>query len=159
MHSKFHIVVNNSHRIRINTQTNRHYIGPYTSNATQPLSRSTKHQIHLQFSSLLQSDPNKFIKNYVHTPIVDELLPFVALPLCRVPLIFVLIIKEELDRMVGVGVFKQFDTADIINNLVVAHKSNGAIRICVDLTFVNMAIVPDSYLLYTIDELAELFAG
>ena len=43
--------------------------------------------------------------------------------------------------------------------MVVAHKSNGAIRICVDLTNVNKAIVPDRYSLPTIDELAEFFAG
>ena len=43
--------------------------------------------------------------------------------------------------------------------MVVAYKSNGAIRICVDLTTVNKAIVPDRYPLPTIDELAEFFAG
>ena len=43
--------------------------------------------------------------------------------------------------------------------MVVAHKSNGAIRICVDLINVNKAIVPDRYYLPTIDELAEFFAA
>ena len=42
--------------------------------------------------------------------------------------------------------------------MVVAHKSNGAMSICVDLTNVNEAIVPDSYPLPTIDELDEFFA-
>ena len=62
--------------------------------------------------------------------------------------------------MVRDGVLKQIDAADWVSNMVVAHKSNGAIRICVDLTNVNnKAIVPDRYVLPTIDELAEFLAG
>ena len=61
--------------------------------------------------------------------------------------------------MVRDGVLKQIDAADWVSNMVVAHKFNGAIRICVDLTNVNKAIVPDSHPLPTIDELAEFFAG
>ena len=61
--------------------------------------------------------------------------------------------------MVRDGVLKQIDAADWVSNMVVAHKSNGAIRICVDLTKVNKTIAPDRYPLSTIDELAEFFAG
>ena len=61
--------------------------------------------------------------------------------------------------MVRDGVLKQINAADWVSNMVVAHKSNGAIRIRVDLTNVNKAIAPDSYPLFTIDELAEFFAG
>ena len=61
--------------------------------------------------------------------------------------------------MVGDGVLKKIDVADWVSNMVVAHKLNGAIRICIDLTNVNKAIVRDRYPLPTIDKLAEFFAG
>ena len=61
--------------------------------------------------------------------------------------------------MVRDGVLKQIDDVDWVSNIIVAHKFNGAILICVDLTNVNKAIVPDWYPLPSIDELAEFFAG
>ena len=128
-------------------------------NATQPPSMSAPHKALQQFPTLLQADPSKFIKGFVHKPVVNELLPTVAQPLRRVPLALLSKVKEELDRMVRGGVLKQIDAADRVSNMVVAHKSNGNIRICVDLTNVNKAIIPGRYPLPTIDELAEFFAG
>ena len=60
--------------------------------------------------------------------------------------------------MVRDGVLKQIDAADWVSNMVVADKSNGSIRICVGLTSVNKAIIPDRYPLPTIDELGEFIA-
>ena len=61
--------------------------------------------------------------------------------------------------MVRDCVLKQIDAVDWVSNMVVAHKFNGAIRICVGLTNVNKAIIPDRYPLPTIDKLKECFAG
>jgi len=107
----------------------------------------------------LHDDPTKSIKGYAHKPTVNLLLPPVAQPLRRVPLALLSKVKEELDRMTRDGVIKQIEASDWVSNMVVAHKANGAIRICADLTNVNKAIVPDRYPLPTIDELAEIFAG
>ena len=112
-----------------------------------------------QYKTLLQADPSKSIKGFLHKPVVNELLSPVAQPLRRVPLALLPKVKEELDRMVRDGVLKQIYAADWVSNMVVAHKSNGSIRICVDLTNVNKPIIPDRYPLPTIDELAEFFAG
>ena len=75
----------------------------------------------------------KSIKGFVHKPVVNELLPSVAQPLLRVSLALLLKVKEELDRIMRDGVLKQIDAAYMVSNMVVAHKSNGGIRICVDL--------------------------
>ena len=156
----FHIVDGNSLSIRaIAPNINTHH-GPIMSNLSQPPSNSTtKHPVLQQFGSLLQADPSKSIRGYVHKPIVNKLLPPVVQLLRRVPLALLPKVKEELDRMVRNGVLKQIDAADWVSNMVVAHKSNSAILICIDLTNVNKAIVPDRYPLHTIDELAEFFAG
>ena len=83
------------------------------SNLKQPpISSTTKHPILQHFGSLLQADPSKSIKGYVHKPIVNELLPPVAHPLRRVPIALLPKVKEELDRMVGDGVLKQIDAAN-----------------------------------------------
>ena len=68
-------------------------------------------------------------------------------------------VKEEINRMVKDGVLEQVDTADWLCNMVIAHKSNGAIRVCADLTNVNQAIIPDKYPLPTIEELSQFFAN
>ena len=155
-----HIVDGNFLSIRAIAPTTNTHHGPNTSNLTQPPNSSTtNHPVLQQFSSLLQADPSKSIRGYAHKPIVNELLPPVAQPLRRVPLTLLSKVKEELDRMVPDGVLKHIEAADPVSNMVVAHKSNGAIRICVDFTNVNKAIVQDRYPLPTIDELAEFFAG
>ena len=156
----FHIVDGNSLSICAIASTNNTYHWPNTFNLTKLPSISTsKHPVLQQFSSILQADPNKLIRGYCRKPIVNELLPPVAQPLRCVPHAMLLNVKEQLDRMVPDGVFKQLDAADRFSNMIVAHKSNCAIRICVDLTNVSKAIVFDRYFLAIIDELAEFFAG
>ena len=137
----FHIVDGNSLSIRAIAPTTNTHHGPNTSNLTQPPNSSTTiHPVLQQFSYRLQADPSKSIRGYVHKPIVNELLRPIAQPLRRVPLALLSKVKEELDRMMRDGVLTQIDAADRVSNMVVAHKSNGAIRICVDLTNVDKAI-------------------
>ena len=100
----YHIVDGNSHSIRS--------ITPATSNTTQPSSSTIKQPILQHFGSLLQADPSKSIKGYVHKPIVNELVPPVARPLRRVPLALLPKVKEELDRMVRDSVLKQIAAAN-----------------------------------------------
>lgn len=46
-----------------------------------------------------------------------------------------------------------------VSNLVVARKRGGGLRLCVDLTDVNKAIIPDKYPLPTAEELTSHFHG
>ena len=112
-----------------------------------------------QFASLFEPDPKKKIKGFKHTPVVNTLVPPVAQALRRVPLALLPKVKAELDRMVNENVLVPIDASDWVSNMVIAHKANGAIRICVDLSDVNKAIIPDRYPLPTIEELSEFFAG
>jgi len=91
--------------------------------------------------------------------VVNSLVPPVAQSQRRVPLALLDNVDAELERMVADEVLEPVKAADWVSNTVVAHKSNGAIRICADLSDVNKAIIPDRYPLPTIDELAEFFAG
>ena len=118
-----------------------------------------RHDLLQRYRSILDVDPKKSIKGYIHKPVVNKLLPPVAQAQRRVPLALLDKVKSELERMVHDGVLKQVEAADWVSNMVIARKANGAIRICVDLTDVNKAIVPDRYPLPTIDELSEFFAG
>lgn len=110
----------------------------------------------LKYSSLTHADPRKSIKGYSHKPVVKMLIPLTAQPLRRVTL--ALLPKEEIDRMCKDGVLTPIDAADWLSNMVIAHKANGAIRICADLTNVNAAIIPVRYPLPTIKELSQFFA-
>ena len=112
-----------------------------------------------KYSTLLEANPSKYITGYLHKPIIDSVVPPVAQPLRRVPLALLPKVKEELERMVKTGVLESIDASDWVSNMVIARKSDGAIRICADLTNVNKAIIPDRYPLPTIDELSQFFAG
>ena len=112
--------------------------------------------VHLnKFASLFTLDPNKSITGYEHKMVVNELMFSVVQPLRRVPLAFLPKIKDELDRLVSDGVLQQVNATDWVSNLVIARKANSAIRICIDLTSVNKAIIIDSYPLPTIEELSQ----
>ena len=68
----FNIVDGNSLSIRSIAPTADTHHGPNTSNLTQPPSSiTTKHPILQHFGSLLQADPSKSIKGYVHKQIVN----------------------------------------------------------------------------------------
>ena len=120
---------------------------------------SVPHPLLESHSSILQADPRKSIRGFTHTPVVNTLVPPVAQPLRRVPLALLPKVKAEIERMVNDGVLQQIEAADWVSNMVVVHKANGAIRICVDLTAVNKAVIPDRFPLPTIEELSEFFAG
>ncbi|KAL1401413.1 hypothetical protein pipiens_006624 [Culex pipiens pipiens] len=63
-------------------------------------------------------------------------------------------VKEELDRMVEMGVIvKQEEPTPVVSNLVVVRKNN-KIRLCIDPTDVNKNILRRHYPLRTVEEIA-----
>ena len=70
----------------------------------------------------------------------------VALPLLQ-PL------KEELDRMLNLGVIKKVDEpTEWCHPIVIVPKDNGAIRLCIDLTKLNEGVQREFYQLESVDE-------
>ena len=68
-------------------------------------------------------------------------------------------VSAELDRMVKADIIEPVDASEWISPLVVVHKRNGNIRLCVDLRSVNEAIVQDKYPLPHIEELLSELRG
>ena len=71
----------------------------------------------------------------------DETVRPVRLPLRRVPVAFKQPLKEELERLEDIGVIMHEErSTDWLSSLVVAPKSNGKIRVCIDQTPLKKAL-------------------
>jgi len=68
-------------------------------------------------------------------------------------------ISDELRRMECDGIIERIDASIWTSNIVVARKKNGEIRICVNLSHFNRALIPERYPLATMEELTERIAG
>ncbi|MFZ1075317.1 MAG: reverse transcriptase family protein [Minisyncoccia bacterium] len=67
--------------------------------------------------------------------------------------------EAEFKRMQQCDVLEPIESSTWVSNMVVVPKSNGAVRICCDLSDLNKAVIPDRYPLPTIEELSRFFAG
>lgn len=68
-------------------------------------------------------------------------------------------LSNELQRLVEADIAEPIGANVWVSSLVVVHKTNGDIRLCVDLHDVNKAIVEDKYTLPHIDELLAEMQG
>ena len=68
-------------------------------------------------------------------------------------------LKEEVDRLLEVGLIKESFYPDWLANPVLVKKPNGKWRTCVDFTDLNMACPKDSFPLPRIDQLVDATAG
>jgi hypothetical protein len=64
-----------------------------------------------------------------------------------------------LQRLEHEGVIEKIDASPWISNLVPSRKKDGIVRLCVNLTAANRALIPERYPLPTMDELTEKLAG
>lgn len=72
---------------------------------------------------------------------VDEGVKPVTMPARKVPLAIKHKLKQELDRLEQLEIIKHVNTpTDWISSLVVAPKSNGRIRLCIDPRPLNQAL-------------------
>ena len=77
----------------------------------------------------------------VHKIVLDPSVPPVVHPPRRVPIAIQPKLKEELDRMEKLGVIsKVTEPTDWVSSLVVVHKPDGRIRVCLDPKDLNQAI-------------------
>ena len=68
--------------------------------------------------------------------------------------------KEELERMEAMGVISKVDEpTDWCAGLVVVPKSNGQVRICVDLTKLNESVCRERHLLPSVEQILAQLEG
>ncbi|XP_074322981.1 uncharacterized protein LOC141659938 [Apium graveolens] len=70
-----------------------------------------------------------------------------------------IVLKEEVDRLLEVGLIKESFYPEWLANLVLVKKLNGKWRTCVDFTYLNKACPKDSFPLPRIDQLVDTTAG
>ena len=84
---------------------------------------------------------------------IDKSVPPVKLPVRRIPLAIRDMVREELDRLVELGVIAPVDTpTDWISSLVVVMKSSGKVRLYLDPKPLNKALRRNHYPLPTLDD-------
>lgn len=63
-------------------------------------------------------------------------------------------VKQELDRLVGVGVLAPVDEpTDWVNQMAIATKRDGSLRICIDPRSLNLALKREHYQLPVLDDI------
>ncbi len=110
-----------------------------------------------QYPSLLKQ--TGVLKGFVHSPLVDKSVKPVRQAFWHPPLAKRQPIADELQRLERDGVIERIDASPWTSNVVTAVKKDGGLRLCVNLSDVNRAIIPDRYPLPTMDELTEKLAG
>jgi hypothetical protein len=110
-----------------------------------------------QFPTLLKSTGT--LRGFVHKPKVNPSVPPVQQRFWHPPLARRQPIEQELRRLERDGVIERIDTSPWLSNVVPADKKDGSVRLCVNLTDVNKALIPEKFPLPTMDELTEKIAG
>ena len=99
------------------------------------------------------------LKVFQHKPAVDHQVTPVQQKFWHPPMALRDTIATELRRMEQEDVIERIDSSPWVSNLVIARKKDGNIRLCVNLTDVNKAIIPTRYPLPTMEELTSAVAG
>ena len=85
---------------------------------------------------------------------VNELVPPVIMPPRRVPVALKGKFKEEIVRLVSVGVLEKVEEpTKWVSSAVVTAKSNGKVRVCIDPRPLNEALIRSHYPLPVIDDI------
>ena len=99
------------------------------------------------------------LKGFVHRPHIDPSVRPVQQKFYHQPLALRQPVSDELRRMEREGIIERIDASVWTSNIVVARKKCGGARVCVNLSDVNKALVPQRYPLPTMEELTERIAG
>ena len=85
---------------------------------------------------------------------VDETVPLVVNPPCRIPVALKEQAEKKLDRMEKMEIIEQInEPTDWVNSMVVVEKPNGNLRICLDPKHLNKAIKRPHYAMPTTEEI------
>ncbi|XP_062576513.1 uncharacterized protein K02A2.6-like [Saccostrea cucullata] len=134
--------------ITVNEQNFVAQIGGKCSDTTEPL---TKEHLKQQYPTLF--DGLGKLEGELHLRIDTTVQP-TKIPTRKVPLSLKSDLKKELDRLQNLGVISPVTTpTDWISSMVVARKSNGAIRLCIDPKPLNVALQRNHYPTPTIEDI------
>jgi len=106
-----------------------------------------------QFPVLLKKSGR--LTGFVHRPMIDESVKQLRQKFWHPPLAKREPIANEFRRLEQEGVIERVDASPWTSNIVTAKKRDGSLCLCVNLSDVNKAIIPDTYPLPTMDELTE----
>jgi hypothetical protein len=72
---------------------------------------------------------------------------------------YVVIIKQDINKLFVVGFIKPIEKATRLSSIVVVPKKNGKLRICVDFKKLKVATIKDLYLLPFMNEVIIIVVG
>jgi hypothetical protein len=110
-----------------------------------------------EFPVLLKSSGT--LRGFVHKPRVDKSVKPVQRKFHHPPLAMRDPISRELDRLVKAGTIERIESSEWISNIVPAMKKDGSVRVCVNMSGPNQALVPECHPLPTMEELTAKVAG
>ena len=123
----------------------------------------------VQSMKLLQVDRNAFVSNVTTTELgdlgvtsltVDKTVTPKALPCRTIPLALQADVKEELDRLVSMGVLEPVtEPTPWCSQMAVVKKPSGKIRVCIDPGPLNQALQREYYKLPTLDQVQPRLQG
>jgi hypothetical protein len=99
------------------------------------------------------------LKGFVHRPMINSSVQPVQQKFWHLPLSLREPVSQELRRLEAEGVIERIDASPWMSNIVTAKKRDGSPRLCVNLSEVNKALIPERYPLPTMDELTEHLSG
>jgi hypothetical protein len=129
-------------------------ISPDLSPSSQPSLSSVKLS---QFPALTAGLGR--LRGFVHRPMIDPSVKPIQQRLYHQPLALRQPISDELRRLEREGVIERIDTSPWLSNIVVARKKDNSVRLCVNLSKANQALIPERYPLPTMEEITERVAG
>ncbi|XP_062511237.1 uncharacterized protein K02A2.6-like [Corticium candelabrum] len=94
---------------------------------------------------------------FKHRPLLDSSAVPVRQCLRRLPLAIRDEVAAELRRWEEAGVIEKVDSSPWLSNMVVVCKKSGEIRLCVDLSAVNQAVIPRRHPLPTAEDITAEF--
>ena len=116
-----------------------------------PSSSLTKEQVLTDFGDLFKGLGKMDGKLHLE---VNESVPPVIMPPRRVPVALKGKFKEEIDRLVSVGVLEKVEEpTKWVSSAVVTAKANGKVRVCIDPRPLNEALSRSHYPLPVIDDI------
>ena len=99
------------------------------------------------------------LKGFVHRPMINLSVQPVQQKFWHLPLSLREPVSQELRRLEAEGVIERINASPWTSNIVTAKKRDGSLRLCVNLSEVNKALIPERYPLPTMDELTEHLSG
>lgn len=122
-------------------------------------------EVQVEKQSQIEQHPNLFtglgkLQGEYTIKLQDGAKPYALTTPRRVPIPLKKRVKAELDRMVSQGVIQKIqEPTDWCAGMVVAPKSNGKVRICVDLTRLNNSVCRERHPLPSVDQVLGQLAG